>query len=55
MVRLSGPLLDRIDIHVAMRPFVPLDYLVGPSGEASARSRNGWHLPGNGNMFGRTA
>lgn len=36
MARLSGPLLDRIDIHVAMQPFVPLDYLSGPSGEASA-------------------
>lgn len=35
MGRLSGPLLDRIDIHVAMQPFVPLDYLSGPSGEAS--------------------
>ncbi|GBQ06828.1 YifB family Mg chelatase-like AAA ATPase [Acetobacter cerevisiae] len=36
MARLSGPLLDRIDIHVAMQPFEPLDYLSGPSGEASA-------------------
>ncbi|MFT9331713.1 MAG: ATP-binding protein, partial [Acetobacter persici] len=36
MARLSGPLLDRIDIHVAMQPFVPLDYLSGPSGESSA-------------------
>lgn len=36
MAKLSGPLLDRIDIHVAMQPFVPLDYLSGLSGEASA-------------------
>ncbi len=34
--RLSGPLLDRVDVHVAMRP-VPRDRLIGPpDGEQSA-------------------
>ena len=34
--RLSGPLLDRVDVHVAMRP-VPRDRLIGPpDGEPSA-------------------
>jgi len=34
--RLSGPLFDRIDIHVAMRP-VPRDRLIGPADGESSR------------------
>ncbi|MCX2564187.1 YifB family Mg chelatase-like AAA ATPase [Acetobacter thailandicus] len=36
MARLSGPLLDRIDLFVAFNPFTPLDYMVRPAGESSA-------------------
>lgn len=36
MARLSGPLLDRIDICVAMQPFTPLHYMAETTGEASA-------------------
>lgn len=36
MARLSGPLLDRIDMHVAMQPFTPLDYMTQAGGEPSA-------------------
>lgn len=36
MARLSGPLLDRIDICVAMQPFTPLHYMTETAGEASA-------------------
>ena len=36
MARLSGPLLDRIDLFVAFNPFTPLDYMARPAGESSA-------------------
>lgn len=36
VARLSGPLLDRIDLHVAMQPFTPLDYMTQQAGERSA-------------------
>ncbi|MFS8365920.1 YifB family Mg chelatase-like AAA ATPase [Acetobacter oryzifermentans] len=36
MNRLSGPLLDRIDMHLAMQPYEPLGYMAGPPGENSA-------------------
>lgn len=36
VARLSGPLLDRIDLHVAMQPFTPLDYMTQQPGESSA-------------------
>lgn len=36
LARLSGPLLDRIDISVAMQPFTPLHYMTETQGEASA-------------------
>ncbi|MBS0985207.1 YifB family Mg chelatase-like AAA ATPase [Acetobacter thailandicus] len=36
MARLSGPLLDRIDLFVAFNPFIPLDYMARPAGESSA-------------------
>ena len=36
MARLSGPLLDSIDLFVAFNPFTPLDYMARPAGESSA-------------------
>ncbi|MFT9066575.1 MAG: YifB family Mg chelatase-like AAA ATPase [Acetobacter syzygii] len=34
--RLSGPLLDRIDLHVAMQPYEPLGYMAQDGGESTA-------------------
>ncbi|GAN61202.1 ATPase AAA [Acetobacter cibinongensis] len=34
--RISGPLLDRIDISLAMQPFTPLSYMTEAGGEPSA-------------------
>ncbi|MBO1324180.1 YifB family Mg chelatase-like AAA ATPase [Acetobacter sp. TBRC 12305] len=36
MARLSGPLLDRIDLHVSMQPYEPLSYMAAPAGENTA-------------------
>ncbi|NHO31202.1 YifB family Mg chelatase-like AAA ATPase [Acetobacter fallax] len=34
--RLSGPLLDRIDLWVSVQPLSPLDLMVAPAGESSS-------------------
>lgn len=34
--RLSGPLMDRIDLHVAMQPYEPLGYMTQADGESTA-------------------
>lgn len=36
VARLSGPLLDRIDLHVGMQPYEPLGYMRDAEGEATA-------------------
>lgn len=36
LARLSGPLMDRIDLHVAMQPYEPLDYMLQAEGESTA-------------------
>ena len=36
MARLSGPFLDRIDLHMTMRPYEPLTYMTEPACENSA-------------------
>lgn len=36
MARLSGPLLDRIDLHMTMQPYEPLTYMTEPAFESSA-------------------
>ncbi len=36
LARLSGPLMDRIDLHVAMQPYEPLGYMVQADGESTA-------------------
>ena len=36
MSRLSGPLLDRIDLHITMKPYEPLTYMTEPTLENSA-------------------
>lgn len=36
LARLSGPLMDRIDLHVAMQPYEPLGYMIQPDGEKTA-------------------
>ncbi|MBO6043675.1 MAG: YifB family Mg chelatase-like AAA ATPase [Acetobacter sp.] len=35
MSRLSGPLLDRIDLHITMKPYEPLTYMTEPTLENS--------------------
>jgi len=37
--RISGPLLDRIDLHVEVAALAPQDLLAAPSGESSAQVR----------------
>lgn len=37
--RLSGPLLDRIDLHVGMQPYEPLGYMRDAVGETTAQVR----------------
>lgn len=36
LARLSGPLMDRIDLHVAMQPYEPLGYMTQGDGETTA-------------------
>lgn len=36
LARLSGPLMDRMDLHVAMQPYEPLDYMTQADGESTA-------------------
>ncbi|MFT8540703.1 YifB family Mg chelatase-like AAA ATPase [Acetobacter sp.] len=36
LARLSGPLMDRIDLHVAMQPYEPLGYMTQAGGENTA-------------------
>ena len=36
LARLSGPLMDRIDLHVAMQPYEPLGYMTQTNGESTA-------------------
>ena len=35
MARISGPLLDRMDLHVAMQPYEPLSYMTEAEGEST--------------------
>lgn len=37
--RLSGPVLDRIDLHIELEPVTPRDLIEGPEGEPSDRVR----------------
>ncbi|MBS0964749.1 MAG: YifB family Mg chelatase-like AAA ATPase [Acetobacter okinawensis] len=36
LARLSGPLMDRIDLHVAMQPYEPIGYMAQDGGEDTA-------------------
>ncbi|MDE7546912.1 YifB family Mg chelatase-like AAA ATPase [Acetobacter fabarum] len=36
LARLSGPLMDRVDLHVAMQPYEPLGYMTEMGGENTA-------------------
>ncbi|MFT8417317.1 MAG: YifB family Mg chelatase-like AAA ATPase [Acetobacter sp.] len=36
LARLSGPLMDRIDLHVAMQPYEPIGYMTQAEGETTA-------------------
>lgn len=36
LARLSGPLMDRIDLHVAMQPYEPIAYMAQEGGENTA-------------------